>query len=130
MVGQDRKLLGMGNQVSWQRQNHLILTKAPGVTSGADVDCSKAACQTDCECSLQQCASEIDACLAAPNCASSQDCALACPCADNACILKCAASTPSIKALPVAKCINSKCDSALKSSSDVDCTKATCQSQC
>merc|ERR1712124_226855 len=75
----------------------------------ADVDCSKAACQTDCECSLDQCASEISACLAAPNCASSQDCALACACGDNSCILKCAASSPSIKALPVAKCINSKC---------------------
>merc|ERR1712025_1093498 len=61
--------------------------------SKADVDCSKATCQADCECSLQQCASEIDACLAAPNCAASQDCALACPCSDNACMLKCAASS-------------------------------------
>lgn len=80
--------------------------------SAADVDCTKATCQKDCECSLEQCASEIDACLAAPNCAASQDCALACPCDDDACILKCAASSPSLKALPVAKCINSKCDSS------------------
>merc|ERR1711920_952065 len=88
------------------------------------VDCSKAACQDQCECSLTQCASEIDACLAAPNCAASQDCALACACSDSACMLKCAASSPSIKALPVAKCINSKCGSSLKSSAAVDCTKA------
>merc|ERR1711934_945452 len=98
--------------------------------SGAAVDCTKATCQSQCERSLDQCGSEIDACLAAPNCAASQDCALACACSDNACILKCAASSPSIKALPVAKCINSKCGSSLKSGAAVDCTKATCQSQC
>ena len=40
------------------------------------VDCSNAACQDQCECSLDKCASEIDACLAVDNCASSQDCAL------------------------------------------------------
>merc|ERR1719360_93365 len=80
--------------------------------SKADIDCSKATCQAQCECSLQQCASEIDACMSAPNCASSQDCALACPCSDNACMLKCAASSPSIKALSVAKCVNSKCGSS------------------
>merc|ERR1711879_1064466 len=96
-----------------------------------DIDCSKAVCQEDCECSLSKCGSEIDACLAAPNCASSQDCALACPCSDNACILKCAASSPSIKALPVAKCINSNCGSAsVSTAAAVDCSKATCQDQC
>merc|ERR1711953_1553128 len=42
-----------------------------------------------------------------------QDCALQCPCSDNACMLKCAASSPSIKALPVAKCVNTQCGSAL-----------------
>merc|ERR1712154_741766 len=92
----------------------------PGETSGTklvrvakefkatDIDCTTAVCESQCSCSLDKCASEIDACLAVPNCAASQDCALACPCSDDACILKCAASSPSIKALPVAKCINSK----------------------
>jgi len=39
-------------------------------------------------------------------------CALACPCSDNACMLKCAAQSPSLKALPVAQCVNSNCGSA------------------
>merc|ERR1711862_429224 len=78
------------------------------------IDCSTAACPDQCSCSLDKCASEIDACLAVDNCAKSQACALACPCNDNACMLKCAASSPSIKALPAAKCINSQCSSAAK----------------
>merc|ERR1712174_193062 len=81
------------------------------LSSAADIDCSTATCPDQCNCSLDKCASEIDACLAVPNCASAQSCALSCACSDNACILKCAASSPSIKALPVAKCINSNCGS-------------------
>jgi hypothetical protein len=80
---------------------------------GADIDCTKSACQDQCECSLVKCADEIDACMAVPNCAASQDCALACPCSDNACMLKCAAASPSIKALPAARCINKQCGSTL-----------------
>merc|ERR1711941_121565 len=68
-------------------------------------------CQEQRTCSLDKCASEIDACLAVPNCAASQDCALACACSDNACMLKCAAASPSVKALPVANCVNSQCGS-------------------
>merc|ERR1712157_81440 len=79
--------------------------------ASAAVDCTKATCQDQCECSLDKCASEIDACLAVDNCASAQDCALGCACSDNACILKCAATSPSLKALPVAKCINANCGS-------------------
>merc|ERR1712048_160935 len=81
-------------------------------STSKDVDCSTAACPDQCACSLDKCASQIDACLAVDNCAKAQTCALACPCSDNACILKCAASSPSIKALPAAKCINSECSSA------------------
>merc|ERR1712032_470528 len=88
----------------------LAVKKAELKSTG--IDCSKATCESQCSCSLDKCASEIDACLAAPNCASSQDCALACACSDNACMLKCAAASPSIKALPVAKCVNSNCGSA------------------
>merc|ERR1739848_720825 len=80
------------------------------VKASADIDCSKATCQEACTCSLDKCASQIDECMAAPNCASAQTCALACGCGDTACTLKCAASSPSIKALPAAKCINSNCN--------------------
>merc|ERR1712107_648242 len=81
------------------------------LSSSLDIDCSTAACPDQCSCSLDKCASQIDACLAVDNCAKAQTCALACPCSDDACILKCAASSPSIKALPAAKCINSECSS-------------------
>merc|ERR1711982_174909 len=76
-------------------------------------DCSQAACQANCECSYVKCSDQFDACLAAPNCASSQDCAFACPCGDGSCLLKCATSSPSINALPLAKCITSNCDASV-----------------
>merc|ERR1712012_1213556 len=62
------------------------------------VDCSTAACKSQCDCSNDKCASELDACLSDATCASAQTCALACPCDDDACILKCAAANPSAKA--------------------------------
>merc|ERR1712151_812465 len=108
--------------------NTHLVKKAHGAS--LDIDCSTAACPDQCSCSLDKCASEIDACLAIDNCASSQDCALQCPCSDNACMLKCAASSPSIKALPVAKCVNSQCGNLAATPADIDCTTATCQSQC
>merc|ERR1712151_1425452 len=120
----------MGTSDTGDKLFCLDVNTAKQFETQADVDCTKAVCQANCECSLNKCASEIDACLAAPNCASSQDCALACACGDNSCILKCAASSPSIKALPVAKCINATCDNSLKSKADVDCTKAACQADC
>jgi len=73
------------------------------------VDCSTAACKDQCECSNDKCATELETCLSDATCAKAQDCALACPCSDNACIVKCAAASPSVKALPAAQCINSKC---------------------
>merc|ERR1711862_1042844 len=82
----------------------------PPAKASADIDCSKATCKEACTCSLDKCADEIATCMAAPNCASAQDCALACGCGDTACTLKCAAASPSIKALPAAKCINSNCN--------------------
>merc|ERR1712078_633636 len=95
------------------------------------IDCTTAVCESQCSCSLDKCASEIDACLAVDNCASSQSCALGCACSDNACILKCAASSPSLKALPVANCVNTNCGgSAELKSQAVDCSKAVCQDQC
>merc|ERR1719453_2780314 len=96
-----------------------------------DIDCTTAVCQDQCACSLDKCASEISACLAEDNCAASQDCAKACACNDDACVLKCAAATPSVKALPVANCITSNCGSPAKLAvADIDCSTAVCQDQC
>merc|ERR1712085_92832 len=89
------------------------MTAASELKTTADIDCTTAVCESQCTCSLDKCADEIASCLSETSCAKSQDCALACPCSDNACILKCAASHPSLKALPVAKCINSNCGSVL-----------------
>jgi len=76
-------------------------------------DCSAAACQANCECSYVKCSDEVDACLAVDACAASQDCAFACPCGDGACLLKCAAQSPSLKALTLAKCITANCDASV-----------------
>merc|ERR1712107_375100 len=90
-----------------------VKTEKQALSAGDRPDCSQAACQANCECSYVKCSDQVDACLAAPNCASSQDCAFACPCVDGSCLLKCAASSPSIKALPLAKCITSNCDASV-----------------
>merc|ERR1712048_1523234 len=92
------------------------------------VDCSKATCQEECECSLKQCADPINACLADATCAKGQTCALGCACGDTACSLNCATQAGSPLALPVATCINSKCSSVEETA--VDCSKATCQEEC
>merc|ERR1712187_958200 len=94
----------------------------------AAVDCSKATCQSECECSLNSCADQINACLADATCSKGQDCALGCACGDTACSLNCATQAGSPLALPVATCINSKC-SSLEATS-VDCKTATCESAC
>merc|ERR1712187_747940 len=91
------------------------------------VDCSTAACPDQCQCGLDKCGSAIDACLADATCAASQECALACACSDTACTLKCAAASPSAKALPVASCLNSNCASTVTA---VDCSTAACPDQC
>merc|ERR1712228_598758 len=78
---------------------------APGI------DCTKAACQSQCECSLKSCSDPINACLADATCATGQACAQACACSDTACMLNCATQAGSPLALPVATCINSKCSS-------------------
>merc|ERR1712156_1092398 len=79
----------------------------------AAVDCSTAACPDQCQCGLDKCGDAINSCLADSACAASQECALACACSDTACTLKCAASSPSAKALPVATCLNSNCASVV-----------------
>merc|ERR1712010_309367 len=108
-----------------------VNTQCGSALKAKAIDCTKATCQSQCECSLDKCADAIDACLAVDNCAASQDCALQCPCSDNACMLKCAASSPSIKALPVAKCVNSECGSkSVAATADIDCSTAACPDQC
>merc|ERR1712048_1284719 len=76
------------------------------------VDCTKATCQSECECSLKECADPINACLADATCAKGQSCALGCACGDTACGLNCATQAGSPLALPVATCVNSKCSSS------------------
>merc|ERR1739848_622833 len=49
-----------------------------GYGQAADLDCSKAACQKNCECLKDHCASQIGDCLADATCAAGQACALAC----------------------------------------------------
>merc|ERR1711976_781876 len=94
----------------------------------ASIDCKTATCESACTCSLQQCGSQIDACLADAACAKGQACALGCACGDTSCSLNCATQAGSPLALPVAECINSKCSSVEETA--VDCSKATCQSEC
>merc|ERR1712019_217995 len=92
------------------------------------VDCSKATCQEECECSLKSCADPINACLADATCAKGQSCALGCACGDTACSLNCATQAGSPLALPVATCINSKCSSL--ESTAIDCSTAACPEEC
>jgi hypothetical protein len=84
------------------------------LSSSADIDCSTAACPSQCECSLTQCADSINSCLADATCAAAQGCASACACNDQQCSLNCASSSGSPLALPVATCINSNCASSLE----------------
>merc|ERR1712203_213859 len=79
----------------------------------AAVDCTKATCQSECECSLKQCADPINACIADATCSKGQDCAYGCACGDTACSLNCATQAGSPLALSVATCINSKCSSMM-----------------
>merc|ERR1719414_968758 len=99
------------------------------------VDCSKAACQKECTCSLSKCADSINTCLADATCAKGQGCALGCACGDTACALKCAAANPSPKAVPVAQCITKNCASEDVSAirgftGGVDCSKSACEKEC
>jgi hypothetical protein len=99
------------------------------LSASADIDCSTAACPSQCECSKTQCTDSINTCLADATCAAAQGCALACACSDQQCALNCAATSGSPLALPVATCINSNCAS-LSTTADVDCSKSACPSQC
>merc|ERR1719454_2684574 len=45
------------------------------LSSSLDIDCSTSPCPDSCTCSLDKCASQIDACLAVDNCAAAQTCA-------------------------------------------------------
>jgi len=89
------------------------LKKVECSASTTAVDCTTAACPDQCQCGLDKCGDAINSCLADSTCAASQECALACACSDTACTLKCAASSPSAKALPVASCLNSNCASVV-----------------
>jgi len=99
---------GIANQPSYP-----VVDGSVASSLGAAVDCTKATCQSECECSLTSCADQINKCLADATCAAGQSCALACACGDTACSLSCATKAGSPLALPVATCINSKCASVM-----------------
>merc|ERR1712183_77551 len=90
-----------------------VHTEKQALSAADRPDCSAAACQANCECSYVKCSDQVDACLAVDACAASQDCAFDCPCGDGSCLLKCAAQSPSLKALTLAKCITSNCDASV-----------------
>merc|ERR1711953_831386 len=82
--------------------------EAPAIQA-AMPDCSTTACPSKCQCIEQNCASQINDCLADAKCASGQACADNCACGDKACIMACATKNPSAKALPIVMCAKSKC---------------------
>merc|ERR1712048_90517 len=54
----------------------------------------------------------------------------ACACGDGKCLLACAAKSPSLKALTLAKCITSNCDAAEQVQDRPDCSAAACEANC
>merc|ERR1712000_567411 len=100
-----------------------ITSNCASVSAKPDVDCTKSACPSQCECSLDKCSDQISKCLADDACAAGQACAMKCACSDTACNLHCAKQMASALAPPVAACINSNCAS-ISAKPDVDCTKS------
>merc|ERR1739845_25631 len=80
----------------------------------------------------QNCASQINSCLADTTCASGQACADACACGDTACIKACATKDPSPLALPVLMCASSKCGLEVEEAATAmpDCSTTACPSKC
>merc|ERR1712046_406456 len=96
----------------------------------SDIDCSASACPAACSCSLNNCSSQIDACLADSTCTAAEDCALKCSCGDTACLTACAATNPSPLAVAAATCINTNCNSMASFVSDIDCSASACPTAC
>merc|ERR1739844_871555 len=84
------------------------LKKGPLATGGMP-DCSSTACPSKCQCAEQKCSQQITDCLNDASCAAGQECIEKCACGDTACLLGCAKSIKSPKALPVALCVESQC---------------------
>merc|ERR1712072_1353782 len=93
-------------------------------------DCSKTACPSKCQCAEQKCTKQITDCLNDASCASGQACINKCACGDRACLLSCAKSIKSVKALPLAMCLETQCKAEESVRALPDCSKAACPSKC
>merc|ERR1712066_756611 len=74
-------------------------------------DCSTEKCPDHCQCAVDHCADQLEACMADSGCASGKSCIDACDCDDMACKLKCEAQNPSVKAVSLATCAKANCAS-------------------
>merc|ERR1712028_145467 len=101
-----------------------------GEVSG--IDCSASACPAACTCSLDKCASQVDACLADSTCAAAEDCVLKCACGDAFCLAACISANPSPLAAAAATCINTNCngESIQSDFSGIDCSASACPAAC
>merc|ERR1719183_1046491 len=93
-------------------------------------DCSKAACPSKCQCAEQKCTKQITDCLSDASCASGQSCIDKCACGDKACLLSCAKTIKSPKALPLAMCLETRCGAEETVNALPDCSKTACPSKC
>jgi len=97
------------------------------------VDCEAASCKEACQCSMDKCASSVNACLADADCAKVQDCAMGCSCGDDECLLACAKETTSPLGISVAECIASNCHvaaRALLGAPNLSCKGSACEASC
>merc|ERR1711907_123761 len=93
-------------------------------------DCSKTACPSKCHCAEQKCTKQITDCLSDASCAAGQSCIDKCACGDRACLLSCAKSIKSVKALPLAMCLETQCKAEESVGALPDCSKTACPSKC
>merc|ERR1712100_489866 len=93
-------------------------------------DCSKTACPSKCQCAEQKCTKQITDCLGDESCASGQACIDKCACGDRACLLSCAKTIKSAKALPLAFCLERQCGATQSARALPDCSKTACPSKC
>merc|ERR1711907_393234 len=93
-------------------------------------DCSQTACPSKCQCAESKCSKQITDCLSDASCAAGQSCIDKCACGDRACLLSCAKSIKSVKALPLAMCLETQCKAEESVGALPDCSKTACPSKC
>merc|ERR1712028_181111 len=84
------------------------------VSEAALPDCSATACPSKCQCAEAKCTKQINNCLGDASCAKGKSCIDKCACGDTACVLACAKSIRSFKALPLAACLEKQCGGGLR----------------